>query len=764
MKPKSLFKLIAFILVPTFFAAGCIGEHKRKTEYMARAKTCFINRNYTCAKKALSAVLAIDPDNVEAYANLGETCLHLGDISSAFSALKTAARISPDVIPVQIRLATLYFLKGETKTARKILEKVLARSPKNLNALYLTAEIYFYEKNFSSAAASFKDILSIDPKQERARLSLARIRKNADDTEGAIQILEKGLRLNPDSTAINLELYRIYTKTGRVAKAEKLIADMIKRNPDNPGLYILKGDFLADQNRIPEAEEAFQTAIRISPENPGPYLNSAMFYERIRRPDRAISMYRSALSHQPNNPLILIKLANFYLDQKKIAAAERILAKVRKIQAKNPYATMLEAKILIQRKKYPRAISMLENLISRYPDMSQALYLKAIAHINAGQADAAKTLIVKINKESRFFIPSRILLAGMLLKQRRFSDAIEACTRVLSHFPGNVDALKMLGEIYVASRNYKSAAARFREITRINPKNPEGYYLLGIADELSGKVKLAEKHFKKALDLKPSYMDALARLVSLLARNGNIDAAKKLCDRQIQAGKKDSSMLAVVYQLKGRLLASEKEFSEAERLFKKAIILNPDYLPAYYSLASLYTSEKKTQSAIDHFLVAIDRDAHQEIPHMMLGILYANENRYADAIYHYQKALEIKPDFIPAANDLAYLLAEKGEKLSLALELAKKAKKILPDDPRVADTLGWVYYRMGLYDDALEEFTRGVSKLPNNPTIHFHLGMAYLKTGNKDSARAALKKALRLNAEFPHSDIAKKVLASIERG
>jgi tetratricopeptide (TPR) repeat protein len=77
------------------------------------------------------------------------------------------------------------------------------------------------------------------------------------------------------------------------------------------------------------------------------------------------------------------------------------------------------------------------------------------------------------------------------------------------------------------------------------------------------------------------------------------------------------------------------------------------------------------------------------------------------------------------------------------------------------DTLGWVYYKKGLYDNAIAEFTDCLEKMPDNPTVIYHLGMAYYKKGELQNARAELTKALQLDENFTGADEAKRVLAEL---
>jgi len=96
------------------------------------------------------------------------------------------------------------------------------------------------------------------------------------------------------------------------------------------------------------------------------------------------------------------------------------------------------------------------------------------------------------------------------------------------------------------------------------------------------------------------------------------------------------------------------------------------------------------------------------------------------------------------------------------LKYAQIAKGRLPEDPSVMDTLGWVYYRKGLYDSAIAEFKASLAKAPENPTVAYHLGLAYHKKGETDKARAELNRALDLSGSFDGAGEAKRIIAEIQ--
>src|SRR5581483_7244743 len=143
------------------------------------------------------------------------------------------------------------------------------------------------------------------------------------------------------------------------------------------------------------------------------------------------------------------------------------------------------------------------------------------------------------------------------------------------------------------------------------------------------------------------------------------------------------------------------------------------------------------------------------------------------AIDNYRKALAKDENAVFAANNLAWLYAEynKGN-MDEAVRLAQGAVQANPGVPSFSDTLGWVYYKKGLYGAAAEQLKKAVSidedaARRNNgmptPSYRFHLAVALDAKGDKSGARKELETALRLGekANFPEADEAKKRLASL---
>jgi tetratricopeptide (TPR) repeat protein len=104
---------------------------------------------------------------------------------------------------------------------------------------------------------------------------------------------------------------------------------------------------------------------------------------------------------------------------------------------------------------------------------------------------------------------------------------------------------------------------------------------------------------------------------------------------------------------------------------------------------------------------------------------------------------------VVALNNLAYYLA--SENADEALKFAQQAAELAPDSPYVQDTLGWIYYRKGLYSSAIRYLKTAVAKEPN-PRRQFHLGMSYLKSGDRGLGQSLVQTALRQDPNLPKNE------------
>jgi len=114
-----------------------------------------------------------------------------------------------------------------------------------------------------------------------------------------------------------------------------------------------------------------------------------------------------------------------------------------------------------------------------------------------------------------------------------------------------------------------------------------------------------------------------------------------------------------------------------------------------------------------------------------------------------------------AANNLAWIYAEQGQNLGVALELAQLAKSELPRVAEVNDTLGFVYLKRDVPSLAIQPLRDAVAAEPNNPVYRFRLGQALARAGQPDEAKRELGAALNLKSDFNGAEEARRLLKTL---
>ena len=161
---------------------------------------------------------------------------------------------------------------------------------------------------------------------------------------------------------------------------------------------------------------------------------------------------------------------------------------------------------------------------------------------------------------------------------------------------------------------------------------------------------------------------------------------------------------------------------------------------------------RKTVSAV------LGKDDASTPAHLMLAETEWQAGNSAAAIAQFRKVLERDSRNIMALNGLGYLLADQANQPDEALKYAQQAKELAPQDPAVEDTIGWVYYRKGLYAVAAEHLEAAVAKEPN-ARRRYHLAMAYFKSGDRPRGTAQLNQALKMDATLPEAATAQRMAA-----
>jgi tetratricopeptide (TPR) repeat protein len=206
---------------------------------------------------------------------------------------------------------------------------------------------------------------------------------------------------------------------------------------------------------------------------------------------------------------------------------------------------------------------------------------------------------------------------------------------------------------------------------------------------------------------------------------------------------------APLHLLLGRSYAAAANLAEARNAYEAAKSADPKFVTADLALAELDQRENLVDSARQR-LTAIIRANPGNVPALLqLAYLDDASGRRADAIATYRSVLDADRSNLSALNNLAYNLAI--DKPDEALKFAQQAVEIVPDNPTVQDTLGWVYFRKGLYRSALGYLKNAFASQPT-PRRQFHLAMCYFKSGNQDQGQKNMQAALLKDPDLENKE------------
>ena len=133
------------------------------------------------------------------------------------------------------------------------------------------------------------------------------------------------------------------------------------------------------------------------------------------------------------------------------------------------------------------------------------------------------------------------------------------------------------------------------------------------------------------------------------------------------------------------------------------------------------------------------------------------------ALEKMEKVLELEPENAYALNYVGYTWAENNTNLEKALDYIQQAVALKPEDGFIRDSLGWVYYKLGDYEQAVAELEKALEMASDDPTIHEHMGDAYLKANMEEKALKSYEKAVELYSEEEKKEHVRRKIEALQK-
>ena len=710
--------------------SGCSKKTETKEEHLSRANDFFAAEQYDKAEKEYRDVLRFDPADPLAQRQLAIIYYDQGQLPQAYTQLKKSAELQPDDLELQLKLGLTYLSVRDYKQARDAALRILEKQPGNEQALLLLVDT------------------ALAP----------------DEIEETRKTVEKLRGQDQDRAGYHLALGTLDLRQKEEARAESEFKQALNLDPKSAVAYMALGNLYGIRQDLKAADQAFKTAADLAPPRSPIRMRYADFKLRTGAAAEAKTLLEDITHKVPDYlppRVYLMKMACAeHRDEDCVARVQNVLA-----QDPTNYDALFQDGILsLAKGDAPKAIRTFEYLSKTYTRNPQVRYQLALAYLlfaksasgveSENAVNAAEINLTDAIKLQPHFDQAILLLAEIKIAKRAPVAAEDLLTPLTKERPQIPQAHYLLATAYLAQQKADQALAVYQQMAELFPKDPQPPFLVGRVLLAQRKLPDAHKAFEKSVEISPDYLPAIEMLVDLDMADKNYAAAIDRVQKQIDENPK----LAGAWGLRGQIYLAQRDFTHAEADLLKAIELDPNLQASYMMLAQLYVTTNKQDQAIEKLNAFVEKN--KTVPALMqLAAIQEQLKHFAEARDAYEKLLTVTPNFALALNNLAALDSEHFGQLDTAYDLAKKAREAAPNEPHIADTLGWISFKKGDYASALPLLQESAGKLPDQPEIQFHVGMAHYMMGEEGPARIALQKAADASTDFPGKDEARQRLA-----
>lgn len=499
----------------------------------------------------------------------------------------------------------------------------------------------------------------------------------------------------------------MYDQKGEYAKAILEYQDALRYDND-PAIYFALSKDYSMVGKHALAAEKGQEAIKLAPTNRTYRENLAEIYLNAFEIDKAIAVYEGVVALDSHYIDGLYNLARLYHMRKPLNAIELYQTILDRFGPTLEVYVQLTS-LYTSLGKFDEAANVILLMLDIDPGNYELRRSLADMYLQAGKKDEALREYHDLLERNSNDLEVRAAIAHVYLVQQKYEEATRQLESVLILDTLSVETQLRFGQYFGSFLQKDSAAAPyafniFEKIRKNYPEDWRPYWFLGVIANVMKNDSAAASNLVRVTVLAPQHADGWTYLASLyLERNEYWQAAEIL-----ERAKNHLPEEARIHFLLGWAYHRLKRNDDAVRLLERAAELNPKDVNTLSTLALIFDELRR----------------------------YGNSDRL------YEEALKIDPHSHLVLNNYGYSLAERGEHLDRALTMAKEAVRQQPENPSYLDTYGWIYFKLGNYEEA-ERFIRKAVELGDvSPVVLEHLGDVYAKLGQKESALEYWNKAL----------------------
>ena len=729
----------------------------RKQKYFESGKRYFTEGKYRAAAIQFTNAILADPKFGDAHDYLAQSYLRMQDWNNAYQELDRTIELQPTNYRAQLDLANLLIAGNQLGQAQEKAEALLQEDPKNPQVHAMDASLLSAQGKANAAIKEMEVAVSLAPTQSNYLVALGLLEIKAKQPEKAELTLKKAVEVDPKSVSPLIALGGYYLQFNRYAEAQQQFVQAKNLDPMNPEVWSDLARVQLAQGKMADAEQIMQQAKQELSRDPNGYRLLGDFYLSTNQLDKALAEYASLYRDHSDDLAVEKNYIQVLLLKGRTEEAEKLNDSLLKKRPKDPEALLFEGQILNRQGRYQEAVKALEMILNDNPENPLAHFHLGVAFNGLGNSERAEREWRQAVSSRPDLLDAQSALAMMAMQKGDMAYLASIGDEIIRAQPNLSDGYLVRATAETNQNRFVQASADLEQARKLAPDNPNLFIQTGNLQVAENRLPEAENSYEDALKIDPSSLGALRGLLGVYIQEKQPEKALARLNAQTAA-----SNTSAYHYLRALALLNLPDLASAEKELQTAVALDKSNLDAIDALAHVEVARGSLDQAIAVYQQAVADNPTRDQLYVTLGSLLETKGNLDGAEQAYRKALQLRSDNADAANNLAYLLLKKGDDSDLTLNLAQQARREMPSSPNAADTLGLAYFKRGMYPQATELFREAATKVPDNATYQYHLGMAYQSEKRTSEARLHLERVLKINPDYENASDVRRALAELQ--